>query len=438
MSTVPGASAPLPPEAAHAELIPAAGASEWTPLTTPKRAMSALIALSVAGFIVVTNEIALLGLIKLMAKDLGRTESEIGLVVTGFAAVIVVASVPFAVAVRRIQRRAVIGGSLAFVAVGALVVGLSDTFALLLVGRLISALGQAAFWAVANPTSTALFSPKISGKVTARMLIGTSAAGVVGLPAVTRLGQLTEWRTPFFVVAGIAAVLAVFTWVLIPSYSPDAGGASRAPQPSRRRFVAILTVVTLAAGATAITYTYITPFLVDVTGVSEAAVPGILLVGGLFGVVGMLTVGKFLDNYPLRTVAVVLVALLVVWTTLFLLGAVLWAAVIIAFAQSFTWSCFIAAGVNRIMRHAPGSLDVGVAANATFYNTGTMLGSLLGAAMLAGVGARWLPGASALAVALAIAVLAFEWRRLAGGQVPTRAEITQALARKRSAPGKRG
>ena len=435
MSTAPGASAPLPPEVVHAqpEVTRASGSPPWTPLAPPRRAMAALIAMSFAGFIFVTNEIAPLGLIKLMAKDLGRSESQIGLVVTGFAAVIVIASVPFAIALRRVQRRVVIGGALATLAVGALVVALSESFELLLVGRLISALGQAAFWAVANPTAGALFPPGIRGKVTARMLIGTSAAGVVGLPAVTRLGQVTDWQTPFFVIAAVAAVLAVLTWVLIPSYQPDAGAGSRAPDPSRRRFAAILAVVTLSAGATAVTFTYVTPFFVDVTGVPEGTVPLLLLVSGLFGVAGILTVGRFLDRFPLRTVAVVLVVLLAVWTVMFVGGATFWVAFPMMLAQNFAWSCFVAAGVNRIMRHAPGSLDVGVASNASMYNVGTMLGSLLGAGLLASVGAQWLPAVSAVAMAVAIAVLGFEWHRLAGGQIPSRAQVVARV--RRSAPG---
>lgn len=408
----------------------------WAPLASPRRAAAALAALSVAGFIFVTNEIAPLGLIKLMAKDLGRSESVIGLVVTGFAAVVVIASVPFAIALRRVQRRVVIGSALVMLAAGALVVGLSESFEVLLVGRLISALGQSAFWAVANPTAGALFPPTIRGKVTARMLIGTSAAGVVGLPAVTRLGQVTDWQTPFLVIAGIAFVLAILTWVLIPSYKPDAGVGSRAPNPSRRRFAAILAVVTLSAGATAVTYTYITPFLVDVTGVAESIVPVLLLVSGVFGVAGMLTVGRFLDRFPLRTMAVVLAVLFAVWVLMFVGGATFWVAFPMMVAQNFAWSCFVAAAVNRIMRHAPGSLDVGVASNASMYNVGTMLGSLLGAGLLASAGAQWLPAVSAAAVAVAIAVLGFEWHRLAGGQVPSRAAVI-ARVRRSSAPSPR-
>jgi predicted MFS family arabinose efflux permease len=132
-------------------------------------------------------------------------------------------------------------------------------------------------------------------------------------------------------------------------------------------------------------------------------------------------------------VAVVLVVLLGVWTVMFVGGATFWVAFPMMLAQNFAWSCFVAAGVNRIMRHAPGSLDVGVASNASMYNVGTMLGSLLGAGLLASVGAQWLPAVSAVAMALAIAVLGFEWHRLAGGQIPSRAQVVARV--RRNAPG---
>src|SRR5690606_13653499 len=119
------------------------------------------------------------------------------------------------------------------------------------------------FWAVVNSTAVALFRPEIRGKIVARVLIGSSAAGVGGRPAVTRLGQLTEWRTPFWILAGVGLALAVALFLLIPSYKPADGSGSRGSDPSRRRFVAVLIVVALSAGSTAATFTYITPFLVD-------------------------------------------------------------------------------------------------------------------------------------------------------------------------------
>lgn len=415
MSTVPGSSAPLPPEVTHADVIEPKPTTPWTPMVPHRRAVAVLVALSMGGFLFVTNEIAPYGLIKLMAADLGRTESEIGLLVTGFALVIVAASVPLAVFTRRIPRRYLLTGALVAYAVGGVLVATSSNMGGLLAGRLVQALGQAMFWAVVNSTAVALFPPQIRGKIIARVLIGSSAAGVVGLPSITRLGQLTEWQMPFWILAGVGTLLAAVYFLLIPTYKPDEGSGARGSDPHRRRFVAVLIVVSLSAGSTAITYTYITPFLVDVTGIGQTVVPTVLLVGGAFSLLGTLVVGRFLDRYPVRTVAVALVMLLGVWGALWAGGATAWVAVGVVLVQGFAWSLFVAAGNNRIMRHAPGSTDIGIATNASMYNTGTAVGSLIGAGILADAGAELLPLASLAGVMLAGAVLALEWRSLRAG-----------------------
>lgn len=375
--------------------------------------------MSMGGFLFVTNEIAPFGLIKLMAADLERTESEIGLLVTGFALVVVVVSVPLAVLTRSIQRRYLLAAALLVYSLGGVMVASSDSMGGLFAGRIVQGLSHAVFWSVVNATAIALFRPEIRGKIVARVLIGSSAAGVVGLPAVTRLGQLTEWRIPFWVLAGVGLVLAVALFLLIPAYKPQAGSAARGSNPSRRRFVAVLTVVSLGAGSTAVTYTYITPFFVDVSGASQALVPVFLLVAGVFGLAGILVVGRFLDRYPVRTVAVALALLVAVWAGMAFGGSVLWLAALMLMFQNFAWSLFVAAGNNRIMRHSPGSTDIGIATNASMYNVGTAVGSLVGAWILADVGASWLPYASLVGVVLAGAVLAAEWKSLrAGVKVP--------------------
>ena len=388
-------------------------------MVSPRRAVATLVALSAGGFLFVTNEIAPYGLIKLMAADLHRTESEIGLLVTGFALVIVAASVPLTVMTRSIPRRYLLTAALTAYSLGGVLVALSTSMGGLLAGRLVQALGQAMFWAVVNSTAVALFRPEIRGKIVARVLIGSSAAGVVGLPSVTRLGQLTEWRTPFWILAGVGLVLAVTYFLLIPNYQPTEGAGARGSDPHKRRFIAVLIVVSLSAGSTAVTYTYITPFLIDVAGVGESTVPAFLLAGGLFSLAGILVVGHFLDRFPVRTVAVALAMLMGVYAALWVGGTVMVFAVAMVLLQGFAWSLFVAAGNNRIMRHSPGSTDIGIATNASMNNLGTAVGSLIGAGILADAGAGLLPVASLVGVILAGAVLAAEWRSLrAGVKVP--------------------
>ena len=78
-----------------------------------RRAVLALVSLSVAAFCFVTAEVLPIGLLPLIAGDLRHSESTTGLLVTGYAVVVLAASVPLVRLTRRVVRRHLLAGTLA-------------------------------------------------------------------------------------------------------------------------------------------------------------------------------------------------------------------------------------------------------------------------------------------------------------------------------------
>ena len=192
---------------------PQTSAATYTPITSPGRANAALITLSIAGFLMVTSEIMPFGLIKLIAADLDRTESQVGLLVTGYALVVVASSMPLVLGTRRVPRRYLITASTTLWTIGMLVGAQADVYSQLLTGRLITAMGQALFWAVATAAVAGLFPPEARGKVLSRLLIGPSGAGVIGLPLATWIGQRHDWSTPFYIMAALGVAEMLTGWL---------------------------------------------------------------------------------------------------------------------------------------------------------------------------------------------------------------------------------
>lgn len=171
-STVPGAadSVALPDPAA-----PVAAPAE----VSERRAVAAIIALAASMFLYVSNEIAPLGLISVIAADLGETESTVGLLIAAGAASVIVLSVPLALLAKRIPYRWTLTAT-GVLFTGALVMhAASTTFEMLVVGRLIGAAAHALFWAVATPAAAGMFPVEVRGRMVSRTMIGASAAGVV-------------------------------------------------------------------------------------------------------------------------------------------------------------------------------------------------------------------------------------------------------------------
>lgn len=366
--------------------------------------------MALSAFLFVTVESLPAGLLTLMAPDLGRSTSQIGLLVTGYALVVVVAAVPLAHWTRGVPRRWVLSSCAGVAAVSTLAAALAPTYEEVLAARLGTAAAQALFWVAVVPATTGLFRPLVRGKVMARLAVGNSLAPVLGVPAGTWLGAHSSWRWTFAAVAGLSLVVTLVVAALFPTIPPAAGGASRAPHPNASRFtfqmVATVLVVTGAFGV----ITFVTQYLVDVTGFAQDALPQLLLLQGVAGVVGTLVVGRFMDPRPVGVVLVGMSVLVVALVALWAFGERPVAAVSALALFGFAFSTVPPALAHRVMLVAPRTTNMGMAVSSSLFNLGIAAGSGLGAVLVAVVGVRSVPLVSAGAVVLALLVALAEER----------------------------
>lgn len=369
------------------------------------RAVAALLVLALAAFVFVTAEVLPLGLLSPIATGLGVPESTVGLLITVQALVVVIGSVPLVAAAKRLLPRTALMVSFGVFAAGLAVAATADSFAQLAVGRGISAVAHALFWAVVTPAAAGMFPPHIRGRMVSRLLLGGSGAGVLGLPASTWLAQQVGWAAPYWVLLGLTGALLVALILVMPGFRAEEGTAARGELPDRGMFIRVLAAIALAVGALAVTWTYITPFLTQVTGFSPVTIPLLLALGGVVGTATTAFVGTFLDRWPVRSAVVGLALLLTMFVGLAAGGGNVPVTLAMLVLQGFCWAVVVSSHLNWAMRHAPGRTDVLMALYQSLYNVGNMLGPLIGGAILASVGAAWLPWASAVLAGLAFAVV---------------------------------
>ncbi|GAA0947555.1 hypothetical protein GCM10009560_64200 [Nonomuraea longicatena] len=154
-------------------------------------------ALMLAAFTFNTAENLPVGLLELISDDLQVSVSAVGLLVTGYAVAVVVASLPLTHAVRTVPRRYVLTGLLAALMVSSLAAAMATSYGLL------TALGQALFWAGMGPVAMGLFAPEVRGRVVGALSVAGSSALVLGIPAGTWLGQQSSWQVPVAALAGL-------------------------------------------------------------------------------------------------------------------------------------------------------------------------------------------------------------------------------------------
>jgi DHA1 family L-arabinose/isopropyl-beta-D-thiogalactopyranoside export protein-like MFS transporter/DHA1 family inner membrane transport protein len=364
--------------------------------------------LSLTAFAFITTELLPIGVLTLIAPDFDRSRSQVGLLVSGYAVVVVLASIPLTRLTQRVPRRALLGVTMVVFAAANAVAALASTYAVLAGARLVTALTQALFWSVASATVTGPFPVAVRGRIVALFSTGAALAPVLGVPLGTALGQHAGWRAAFAVLAGVGLAIAAAVVLLIPSYPPASGGAARGTAPDARRFAMLLVATAVGIGGFLTLNTYVTPFVLDVSGFSAAALAPLLFVSGAAGVVGTIIVARTLDPRPLASLLAPLIVGAVSLLGLYEFGALKPVTVILLAGVGVAFAAFATAVQSRMLQLAPGSTDLASAAISTMFNVGIAAGSIIGAALLPGPGPQVLALVGGLLAVVALGVLAVD------------------------------
>lgn len=370
-----------------------------------------LLVITGAIFVSVTSEFLPTGLLPDMAADLGVSESRIGLLVTAFAATVVLTTAPLAVLTRKLSRKRLMVALLLGFAVANVLAALAPTYEVLFGARVLGGLAHGLFWAVTGPYASHLVPRHQLARAVAVTSIGATAAFVAGVPLGTALGHALGWRVSFAVMAGVVLIFTVLVIKFLPPVAHrDHEVASVVPDPVRRdptiRLVIIVClIVILFASGQNVFYTYIAPWMIQIAGFSADAVSPLLFAYGAAGVVGLILAGAFVDRFPRPwTIGIVILGGVAV-AALAWVSSMSWAVVLMFLLWSLSFSGFPAVMQARLLKAAsPRVRDIASASLTTSFNLAIGGGALLGGVVLDRWGIHLLPWVQ---VALISVTLAF-------------------------------
>src|SRR5690349_11367001 len=121
------------------------------------RARIVLVAFAISYCFCVTVETLPIRLRSQIADGVHVTASAVGLLVTAYGLVVVIATIPLTRLTHRWSRRRLLAALILTTAVATAVSALAPAYPALLAGRLLAALSQAVFWAVVTPAAASLF-----------------------------------------------------------------------------------------------------------------------------------------------------------------------------------------------------------------------------------------------------------------------------------------
>lgn len=373
----------------------------------------ALYLLALAVFAMGTSEFMLAGLVPDIAAGASVSVGTAGLLTSAFAVGMILGAPTMAAFTRRLPMRATLLGCVLIFAACHVVAATAANFSVLFATRVVAAVANAGFLAVALSAATRLVAPSRAGRALAILLSGTTIAMVAGVPAGALLGTALGWRATFWAVALLCAPAAIGILIGIRPLPRDKEGEAgegpslptelaqlRAP----RLFIAML-LAALVNGATFAAFTFLAPVVTETAGLGQMWVPVALVLFGIGSFIGVSIAGRLSDQHPRRVLVVTAPLLLFGWALLAVLSVHSVLLLVLVFLLGMLAFAVGSTLIARVLYAASGAPTMGGSYATASLNIGAATGPALGAAGLeswGNIGPIW--AATAL-TALALLVM---------------------------------
>jgi DHA1 family inner membrane transport protein len=370
-----------------------------------------ILALAVASFGIGTTEFIIMGLLPEVAKSFGVSIPQAGYLVSGYALGVVVGAPLVGMATAKLPRKTALLGLIAIFIVGNLGCALAPSYFLLLAARIVTAFAHGAFFGIGAVVARDLAPREKRTQAVALMFAGLTLANVLGVPFGTALGQAMGWRMAFAAVVGIGLLAALALVISIPTGLAGSANGLAAEFRALRRWPVLLPMLVSVLSSVSFfsVFTYVTPFLEKLTGLTPHGVTGALLAIGLGLTIGNLIGARLADTNLMATVIASFVGLIGV---LVLLGVV-FRFETATIAVMALWGALAFALVSPlqiwVLEAATDAPNLASTLNQGAFNLGNAIGAWIGGlALTFGAGYAKLPliGASVTLCALLLALSA--------------------------------
>jgi MFS transporter, DHA1 family, inner membrane transport protein len=373
----------------------------------PPSARRTLSTLFAANFVLGTAETLVIGLLVVISGDLGVSVPAAGGLVTAYAVGLAAGGPLLTMATMRLDRRTVVRGSVAIFVAGNLLAVVTADYLTFLVARGITGALHGLFLATAFTVATAVVPREAAGRAMAAILLGNTLAGAFGAPLGTALGQVAGWRGAFVAVAALGALVLAASWFLVPSLpgtSADDGGRGQLRNAFAPRVLALLVVCFLVFAASCAAWSYVVPFLEEVTGVSGAMVGVYLMIYGAATAAGAYVGGRLADWNAARALVLGLTGLTLSLAALWFLGS---SPVMVALILALLGVCTMGMAPSlqhRVVSLAGPGAPLAQSLPASAANVGVATGAAVGGLAISGFGVPAAVAVGALIGAVAIPV----------------------------------
>lgn len=346
-----------------------------------------VIGLAFSTFIFNTSEFIPIGLLSDIAADFSITESNAGMLITVYAWVVALASLPLMLTFAKTENKRLMLGITALFIVSQVLSGISKDFYMLMISRIGVACAHAIFWSIVTPYAVRIAPEGKKSAALSIIVCGSSIAMIVGMPIGRTIGLLMGWRATFLVIGAAAAVIFLFLAFLLPK-APSDSSISLRKLPALIKSPALLsiyliTVIAITGHFTA--YSYIEPFLAQTAGLSETWITLILTIFGFVGLVGSFLFAKCYDAHRKLFIVFAVCGLCVSMLMLQVMSFSLVSVILLCVFWGTAINFYNLAFQSEIIRNAPQGSAVAMSIYSGIYNMGIGSGALVGGYVCSGL-----------------------------------------------------
>ncbi|MEO4001246.1 MFS transporter [Mesorhizobium sp. CAU 1732] len=373
-----------------------------------------LIALSVGAFGIGVTEFAPMGLLPVIATDLGVSIPAAGLLISAYALGVMIGAPLMTLTTGRVPRRTLLILLAGIFTLGNLLAAISTGYGMLLAARIVTSLNHGAFFGVGSIVAASLVPPERRAGAVAAMFMGLTIANVVGVPIATWAGEHLGWRTAFWGIAGLGVATMAALRLTLPTLPAPKGGNALAELRvlTRGQVLGALALTVIGSTAMFTVFTYIAPILREATHASLGFITAMLVTYGLGLTVGNWLGGRFADRSVDRTLIVTLGGLTAILIAFAMLMPFAAPTPIIIFLWGVASFALVPPLQVRVMSAAADAPNLASSVNIGAFNLGNAIGAALGGGVIAsGLGYPAVALAGAATSAIGLGAVLFAVRR---------------------------
>ena len=337
--------------------------------------------LTLSAFIFNTSEFIPIGLLTDIANDFHITESEAGMIITVYAWIVTVLSLPLMLLASKIEFKRLLLGILGLFVVSHFLSAVAPSYLTLMLSRAGVAFSHSIFWSIASPLAVRIAPQGKRATALSLVVTGTAVAMIAGLPLGRMVGLYMGWRATFFSIGLVALAVTLFLLFIFPRVPANTQGSSIAKLPAILKNpgligVYVLTALIFTANFTA--YSYIEPFMAQVAQMPESEITFSLTLFGVAGILASVLFSRCYEQFPKFFFATGTFGLGIFLALLQLSSAHIWSAMLLCVFWGITFTIFGLVFQSVVIKLEPQATPIAMSIYSGIANVGIGSGALVG------------------------------------------------------------